>query len=44
VEVLVEGYQGRASQREALNALPLYPSEVLLWDPAQIPAQHYTGE
>jgi intron-binding protein aquarius len=42
-EVFVSTYQRRRSQREALNALPLYPSEALLWDEGQIPSQSYSG-
>ena len=42
-EVFVATYQRRRSQREALNALPLYPSEALLWDEGQIPSQSYSG-
>ncbi|GLI62109.1 hypothetical protein VaNZ11_004692 [Volvox africanus] len=46
MEVLVSTYERRRSQREAVNEMPLYPTEGLLWDESQIPAssEHYTGE
>jgi intron-binding protein aquarius len=31
-------------QRAAIAAMPLYPTEALLWDPHQIPSIHYSGE
>lgn len=40
LDVVVEAYQRRASQRAAINAMPLYPTEGMLWDTTQIP----TGE
>jgi hypothetical protein len=37
LDVVVSAYQRRASQRAAINAMPLYPTEGLLWDTTQIP-------
>lgn len=37
LDVVVEAYQRRASQRAAINAMPLYPTEGMLWDTTQIP-------
>jgi intron-binding protein aquarius len=35
--VLLAHHARRPSQLAALNALPLYPTEALLWDPARVP-------
>lgn len=35
-EVVVSHYERRKSQRAAINAMPLYPSEAVLWDEAQV--------
>ncbi|KIY91735.1 Intron-binding protein aquarius [Monoraphidium neglectum] len=34
-EVVVSAYERRRGQRAAINAMPLYPSEAVLWDEAQ---------
>eukprot|EP00879_Flechtneria_rotunda_P011994 GHRR01012527.1.p1 GENE.GHRR01012527.1~~GHRR01012527.1.p1 ORF type:complete len:1484 (+),score=529.45 GHRR01012527.1:151-4602(+) len=44
LDVAVTTYQRRASQRAAINAMPLYPTEGLLWDTSQIPTAAYTGD
>lgn len=44
LDVVVTAYQRRASQRAAINAMPLYPTEGLLWDTTQIPTAAYSGE
>eukprot|EP00775_Hariotina_reticulata_P008502 gene8502-8684_t len=36
LDVVVTSYQRRASQRAAINAMPLYPTEGLLWDTTQV--------
>lgn len=36
LDVLVSTYQRRASQRAAINAMPIYPTEGLLWDTTQV--------
>ncbi|GMH36875.1 hypothetical protein BSKO_04748 [Bryopsis sp. KO-2023] len=43
-EVVVNKYEKRRLQREAVNAMPLYPMEAVLWDKNQVPTDHYTGE
>jgi hypothetical protein len=35
-EVVVSAYERRRGQRAAINAMPLYPSEAVLWDEAQV--------
>ena len=43
-EVLLTHFASRASPRAAISAMPLYPTETLLWDEHQIPSVHYTGD
>jgi hypothetical protein len=31
-------------QRDVINEMPLYPTEGVLWDEAQIPSVNYSGE
>lgn len=42
-EVMLATYAQRTSQTEAVNAMPLYPTEAILWDDNQVPDVHYTG-
>lgn len=42
-EVLVTSFERRQSQRESINALPLYPNETVMWDENLIPSIIYTG-
>ena len=42
-EVMLTTYEQRTSQTEAVNAMPLYPTEAILWDDNQVPDVHYTG-
>jgi intron-binding protein aquarius len=35
-ELVVSAYERRTAQRAAINAMPLYPSEAVLWDEAQV--------
>lgn len=44
IEVVVSKYERRKSQRDTVNAMPLYPTEAILWDENQVPKVHYTGE
>ncbi|CAK0785152.1 hypothetical protein CVIRNUC_008358 [Coccomyxa viridis] len=44
MEVVVSKYERRRSQTETVNAMPLYPTEAILWDENQVPKVHYTGE
>ncbi|KAI3936782.1 hypothetical protein MKW92_043376 [Papaver armeniacum] len=43
---LVHGlvFEKRQSQKEAINALPLYPNEQIMWDESLIPSVNYSGE
>ena len=44
MEVVVSKYERRRSQTETVNAMPLYPTEAILWDENQVPKVHYTGK
>lgn len=44
LEVLVSHHERRLSQLEAINALPLYPTEEILWDENVVPSEYYNGE
>ena len=43
MEVMVSTYERRRFQTDAVNELPLYPTEAVLWDENQVPYVHYTG-
>ena len=43
-EALLTAYEKRRFQTEVINAMPLYPTEAVLWDENQVPSTHYTGE
>jgi intron-binding protein aquarius len=42
--VVLQRYEARRSQREAINEMPLYPTESVLWDESQIPMMTYAGD
>ncbi|CAH9119908.1 unnamed protein product [Cuscuta epithymum] len=44
IEVMVSFFERQQSQREAINALPLYPNEQIMWDESLVPSINYTGE
>lgn len=44
VEVLVSFFEKRQSQKDAINALPLYPNEKIMWDESLVPSINYSGE
>ncbi|PSS26492.1 Intron-binding protein like [Actinidia chinensis var. chinensis] len=44
VEVMVSFFEKQQSQKEAINALPLYPNEQIMWDESVVPSINYTGE
>ena len=44
LEALVSHHERRMSQLEAINALPLYPTEEILWDENIVPSEYYNGE
>jgi hypothetical protein len=43
IAVMAATYEARRGQMETVNALPLYPTETILWDENVIPSVHYTG-
>jgi hypothetical protein len=44
IEVLIVCFEKRQSQKDAVNALPLYPNEQIMWDESLVPSINYTGE
>ncbi|CAM8910515.1 unnamed protein product [Rhodiola kirilowii] len=44
IEVMVSFFQKQQSQKEAINALPLYPNEQIMWDESLVPSINYSGE
>ncbi|KAJ0037528.1 hypothetical protein Pint_23830 [Pistacia integerrima] len=44
IEVMVSFFEKQKSQKEAINALPLYPNEQIMWDESVVPSINYSGE
>ena len=44
LRLLVDKYERRAAQHEAIGSLPLYPDEVSPWDTSVVPAAESAGE
>lgn len=44
VEVMVSFFEKQQSQKEAINGLPLYPNEQIMWDESLVPSINYSGE
>ncbi|PON51181.1 Intron-binding protein aquarius [Trema orientale] len=44
IEVMVSFFEKQRSQKEAINALPLYPNEQIMWDESVVPSINYSGE
>ncbi|XP_043691162.1 RNA helicase aquarius isoform X2 [Telopea speciosissima] len=44
IEVMVSSFEKRQSQKEAINALPLYPNEQIMWNESLVPSINYSGE
>lgn len=44
VEVMASYFGKQQSQKEAINALPLYPNEQIMWDESLVPSINYSGE
>ena len=42
--ILVNRFQRRTSQKQAVKELPLYPTEGICWDENLVPSQNYNGE
>ncbi|KAJ8928422.1 hypothetical protein NQ314_019011 [Rhamnusium bicolor] len=43
-ELLISRHERRASQLEALNEMPLYPTEDIIWDENVVPTAYFSGE
>lgn len=43
-DLLVARYERRPSQLEAINRMPLYPTETIIWDDNIVPSEYYTGD
>lgn len=43
-ELLIFRHERRDSQLQALNEMPLYPTEEVIWDENVVPGEYYTGE
>ena len=44
LEILIALHERRPSQLEALNDMPLYPTENILWDQSVVPNEYFDGE
>lgn len=44
VSYLSHFHEGQVMQLDAINSLPLYPNENVLWDMNLVPSTHYAGE
>lgn len=44
LEILIAQHERRPSQLEALNSMPLYPTEGILWDESVVPHEYFEGE
>ena len=44
IEVMVSFFEKQQSQKEAINALPLYPNEQIMWDESLAPSINYSEE
>ncbi|XP_030764098.1 RNA helicase aquarius [Sitophilus oryzae] len=43
-ELLISRHERRVSQLEALNEMPLYPTETIIWDENIVPTAYFSGE
>ncbi|XP_037087891.1 RNA helicase aquarius-like [Pollicipes pollicipes] len=44
LEMLVSRHERRTSQLQALNEMPLYPTEAIIWDSNVVPSEYFSGE
>ncbi|XP_076342913.1 LOW QUALITY PROTEIN: RNA helicase aquarius [Tachypleus tridentatus] len=44
LELLISRHERRSSQLEALNEMPLYPTESIIWDENIVPSEYFSGE
>ena len=40
----VSRHERRSSQLQALNEMPLYPTEAIIWDSNVVPSEYFSGE
>ncbi|KAL7286119.1 hypothetical protein TKK_0019633 [Trichogramma kaykai] len=43
-ELLISRHERRVSQLEALNEMPLYPTEDIIWNESIVPTEYFSGE
>ncbi|UYV62253.1 AQR [Cordylochernes scorpioides] len=43
-EILITHHERRISQLEALNEMPLYPTEEVIWDENIVPTEYFSGD
>ncbi|XP_075145338.1 RNA helicase aquarius [Haematobia irritans] len=43
-ELLITRHERRCSQLDALNEMPLYPTEDIIWDENVVPTEYYSGD
>ncbi|KAF6024345.1 AQR [Bugula neritina] len=44
LDLMVFRYERRLSQIEAINEMPLYPTEAIVWDENIVPGDYYSGQ
>ncbi|XP_076053378.1 RNA helicase aquarius [Oratosquilla oratoria] len=44
MSLIVWKYQKRPSQMEAINRMPLYPTETIIWDDNIVPSEYFSGD
>lgn len=44
LELLISRHERRTSQLEALNEMPLYPTENIIWNENVVPSEYFSGE
>jgi len=44
LELLISRHEKRSSQLEALNEMPLYPTEDIIWNENIVPTEYFSGE
>ncbi|KAJ6632821.1 RNA helicase aquarius, partial [Pseudolycoriella hygida] len=43
-ELLISRHERRVSQLDALNEMPLYPTDDIIWDENIVPTEYFSGE
>ncbi|KAI5740950.1 hypothetical protein M8J76_008872 [Diaphorina citri] len=44
LELLISRHEKRSSQLEALNSMPLYPTQEIIWNENIVPTEYFSGE